>query len=78
MVASSDDWLSSVDNMRIRQSPQQLQKPIIELKEPSDHKLSPQPTKLQAIRDLGFDAFIDIDFPRNKPRFVTELVKNFD
>ncbi|KAL2900181.1 hypothetical protein RDABS01_025263 [Bienertia sinuspersici] len=73
----SDDWLFSVDNLRIRQSPQQLQKLMSGLKEPKPPQ-QPQLAKLQAIKELEFGAFIDMNLPRNKPRFVAELVKQFD
>uniref|UniRef100_A0A803N876 Ubiquitin-like protease family profile domain-containing protein n=1 Tax=Chenopodium quinoa TaxID=63459 RepID=A0A803N876_CHEQI len=37
-----------------------------------------QQDKLQAIKDMGFGGFLDLDFPKGKPNFCAMLVQEFE
>lgn len=65
--------------LNIKQSAQQLVGFVKAIKNVKDEKsLAKNALKQNAIRELGFGSFLDIDFPKNYPPFVATLVRHFD
>ena len=67
-----EDGDTNQRNLQTRQTVQPLMILTINLQEQE------QQDELQAIKDMGFGGFLDLDFPKSKPNFCAMLVQEFE